>query len=110
LGKDGESPKIGLLFPGGVEQRDVYGRLLCEVILPDGTNYDLMLVKLGKSPYFNKYGNDQVDHAAFVAAQKKAQEEKLGIWNPKANEPETKGAPSAKRPYAELLPWWDARA
>ena len=98
------------MFPSGVEERDVYGRLLCYVILPDGRNFDLLLVQLGKSPYFNKYGNDTLCHEAFVAAQKAAREEQLGIWNPKANEPKTLGAPAAKRPYATLLPWWDARA
>src|SRR5262245_20952152 len=110
LGKDGQPAKIGLVFPGGAEQRDVYGRLLCQVILPDGTNYELMLVKLGKSPYFNKYGNDLLDHEGFVAAQKAAQEAKLGIWDPKTNEPKAPGAPAAKRPYKELLAWWDVRA
>jgi len=102
--------RIGLVFPGGVEARDVYGRLLCRVLLPDGTDYNLMLVRLGRSPYFNKYGNDLEDHAAFVAAQDAARRAQLGIWNPSTNEAKTPGAPSAKRPYSRLLPWWDARA
>lgn len=110
LGKDGAPPKVGLLFPGGAEKRDVYGRLLCHVLLEDGRDFNLMLVELGKSPYFNKYGDDPLDHAAFVAAQKSAREAKLGIWNPRTNEPKTPGAPAAKRPYPELLAWWNARA
>jgi len=110
LGKDGEKARIGLVFPDGVEARDVYGRLLCHVRLPDGTDYNLLLVKLGRSPYFNKYGNDVADHAAFVAAQEAARREKIGIWNPATNEAQTPGAPSAKRPYDRLLPWWNARA
>lgn len=109
LAKDGAPPKVGIVFPGGVETRDFYGRLLCEVILPDGTNYDLMLVELGKSPYFTKYGRDQLDHQAFVAAQKQARAAQRGIWNPKTNVPSTPGAPAAKRPYDKLVPWWDAR-
>lgn len=110
LAKDGQPPKVGLLFPGGKEEQDVYGRLLCHVLLPDGTDYNLMLVQKGKSPYFNKYGNSTVSHEAFVAAQKAAQVAKLGIWDPKTNEPKTPGTPAAKRPYPELLAWWEARA
>jgi micrococcal nuclease len=110
LGKDGAPPKVGLVFPNGAEKRDVYGRLLCHVLLPDGTDFNLMLVRLGKSPYFNKYGDDLLDHAAFVAAQNSAREAKLGIWDPSTNEPKTPGAPAAKRPYPELLAWWNARA
>ncbi len=110
LAKSGAPVKVGLLFPGGAEQRDVYGRLLSHVLLPDGTDYNLMLVQLGKSPYFNKYGNDLLDHAAFVAAQRSAREAKLGIWDPSTNEPKTPGAPESKRPYAELIAWWNARA
>jgi micrococcal nuclease len=106
----GKPVNIGLLFPGGAEKRDVYGRLLCHVLLPDGTDFNLMLVQLGKSPYFNKYGDDAIDHEAFVAAQRSAREAKLGIWNPSTNEPKTPGAPESKRPYPELLAWWNARA
>jgi micrococcal nuclease len=112
LATDGQPSRVGLLFPPemGAGKKDIYGRLLCHVVLPDGTDYDVMLVELGKSPYFNKYGNSTVDHAAFVAAQKHAQAGQLGIWNPEANAPSTPGAPAAKRPYRELLDWWDARA
>lgn len=110
LGKDGAAPRVGLLFPGGQEERDVYGRLLCHVLLPDGTDYNLLLVEQGKSPYFQKYGWSKVLHNEFVAAQAAARKAQKGIWNPKVNEPATKDAPSAKRPYDQLLPWWEARA
>lgn len=108
--KDGEKAKVGLVFPGGTEQKDVYGRLLCHVLLPDGTDYNLLLVETGHSPYFNKYGDDELCPDAFVAAQKLARERKLGVWNPATNVAKETGAPSALRPYAQLLPWWDARA
>ena len=109
LGRDGAPARVSLWFPDGAEQRDVYGRLLCHAILPDGRDYNLMLVELGKSPYFNKYGNSEV-HERFVSAQAKAREQQLGIWNPATNRAATPGAPSAVRPYPELLAWWDARA
>ena len=60
---------VGLAFPDGVEANDVYGRLLCHVILADGTDFNLKLVELGKSPYFNKYGNSRICHDEFVATQ-----------------------------------------
>jgi micrococcal nuclease len=105
----GEPARVGLAFPEG-RRNDSYGRLLCHVLLPDGRDYNLLLVELGKSPYFNKYGNSLVAHAAFVTAQASARARGLGIWDPATNRARTPGAPSAVRPYAELLPWWDARA
>lgn len=105
-----DAGRIGLVFPHEVEERDVYGRVLCYAILPDGRNFNLLLVQLGKSPYFNKYGNSELCHEAFVAAQKAAQESKRGIWDPTTNKPTTEGAPLAERPYARLMPWWNARA
>lgn len=110
LGKDGEAPRVSLAFPGGRETVDIYGRLLCHVILPDGTDFNLMLVQTGRSPYFNKYGNSLICHDEFVAAQAEAREKELGIWNPATNTPQEEGDPAAKRPYDQLLPWWQARA
>jgi endonuclease YncB( thermonuclease family) len=104
------TPRLGLCFPAGGEQHDAYGRLLCHVVLPDGRDYELELVRSGRSPYFNKYGNSQVAHAAFVSAQAEAQRRELGIWNPRTNQPKTPGVPAARRDYARLLPWWNARA
>jgi endonuclease YncB( thermonuclease family) len=105
----GERARIGLAFPEG-RRRDSYGRLLCHVLLPDGRDFNLLLVEQGRSPYFNKYGNSLVAHEAFVRAQASARAAQLGIWNPATNRARTPGAPSALRPYAELLPWWEARA
>ena len=105
LAKEGEKARVRLLFPGGVERRDIYGRLLCHVILEDGRDFNVLLVEEGKSPYFNKYGNSLLAHEAFVKAQEKAREKQLGIWDP-----ETNPAPGPRRPYAKLLPWWRARA
>lgn len=109
LGHDGGPARVRLLFPGGEPRRDVYGRLLCHVLLEDGTDFNLLLVQRGKSPYFNKYGNSDVCHEAFQAAQREAREQQLGIWSPATNVA-ADGAPSALRPYDRLIPWWDARA
>jgi micrococcal nuclease len=107
--KDGVT-HIGLAFPGGREKRDSFDRLLCHVLLPDGEDYNLRLVREGWSPYFNKYGNSELAHDAFVKAQSDARAAHRGIWDPKTNAPSTAGAPSVKRDYAPLLAWWDARA
>lgn len=101
--------RVGLAFPEG-RRRDAYGRLLCHVLLPDGRDFNLLLVELGKSPYFNKYGNSLVRHEAFVRAQDAARAARRGIWDPATNRARTEGAPSAMRPYERLLPWWEARA
>mgnify|MGYP000066253776 CR=1 FL=1 len=109
LAQDGAKPKVGLAFPNGHEQYDFHGRLLCSIVLADGTDYNLMIVEMGKSPYFTKYGFSETDHAAFVSAQKNARNAQRGIWDPKTNQPATPNTPSAKRPYETLVPWWDAR-
>ncbi len=101
---DSGSVKVGLRFPDGIEARDIYGRLLCQVVTADGIDFNLLLVRRGMSPYFNKYGNSRISHKAFVTAQAAAKKEYLGIWNRRTNE---KGK---QRPYDQLLPWWDARA
>ncbi|HRV81449.1 MAG TPA: thermonuclease family protein, partial [Planctomycetota bacterium] len=96
--------RVGLSFPGGVEARDVYGRLLCHVVTAEGIDFNLLLVRRGLSPYFNKYGNSLLYHERFVSAQKAAQAEERGIWNKKTN------IQGSRRPYERLLPWWTARA
>ena len=94
--------RVGLRFPGGVEQRDVYGRLLCHVVTEEGVDFNLLLVRMGLSPT-NKYGHSRLDHERFAAFQAKAMAEKRGVWNADTNKS------GKKRPYARLLPWWEAR-
>ncbi len=96
--------KVGLRFPGGEEARDIYGRLLCHVVTKEGIDFNLLLVRMGHSPYFNKYGNSRLDHERFLAAQRKAMAEKLGIWDSKTNEG------GKRRDYPRLMAWWTARA
>lgn len=96
--------KVGLRFPGGEEARDIYGRLLCHVVTKEGIDFNLLLVRMGQSPYFNKYGNSRLDHERFLAAQRTAMAEKLGIWDSRTNEG------GKKRDYPRLMSWWTARA
>lgn len=110
LATDDAPARVGLSFPGGVEEFDVYGRLLCHVVLPDGEDFNLKLVREGWSPYFNKYGNSRICHEAFRAAQVHARANQLGIWNPATNRPDDPNEPAAKRDYDAMLPWWECRA
>ncbi len=104
LATESSPARVGLRFPGGTPQADRYGRLLCHVVLPDGTDYNLQLVREGRSPYFNKYGNSLLCHEAFARAEQAARKARRGVWDPATN------AGSAARPYDLLLPWWRARA
>ena len=96
--------RVGLRFPGGEEARDPYGRLLCHVVTEEGVDFNLLLVRMGMSPYFDKYGFSLVAHDEFAAAQVLAKRERRGVWNLETN----KGGKA--RDYDRLLPWWRARA
>ncbi|MEI7484995.1 MAG: thermonuclease family protein [Ignavibacteriota bacterium] len=83
---------------------DMFGRYLVYVFAEKNgkfVNYALECVRLGYSPYFNKYGNSARFHKEFVEAQEYAKANKLGIWNPK-----TKCYPD----YEERVKWWNERA
>ncbi len=81
-----------------------FGRSLVYVIAyKDGKeiNYNVECVRLGYSPYFNKYGESQRFHDEFVEAQNFAKENKLGIWST-----DEKCYPD----YDERITWWNVRA
>jgi len=101
----GEPPaKVWLEYDGPTGQRDSFGRLLCHVLRADGSDFNLQLVREGKSPYFTKYGFSVHHDVEFRRAQKEAQRAQLGIWSVPSQA--RKDAP----PYGWWLPWWDARA
>ena len=108
-GEDGVT-RVGVAFPGGKEEYDMYGRLLCHVILPDGTDFNVQLVAEGRSPYFMKYGYSRLAHGAFEAAEATARKAELGVWSPDVNKPASASDPWHKRDYDKLVPWWRARA
>jgi micrococcal nuclease len=55
---------------------DKYGRLLGEIILPDGRNLNQELVKMGYAKHFKKYSSD----SHYAALEITARIKKLGIW------------------------------
>ncbi len=84
---------------------DMFNRYLLYIIAirSDGTefNYNVECVKQGYSPYFSKYGYVARFHNEFVAAQKYAQDNKLGVWS---------GKELSYPDYTERVEWWDGRA
>ena len=83
---------------------DIFGRYLVYMFVEkDGkeVNYNVECVRLGYSPYFNKYGNSKKYHQDFLEAQEYAMSNKLGIWDP-----EKKHYPD----YEERILWWNKRA
>jgi micrococcal nuclease len=85
--------------------RDNFGRLLVLVHV-DGLNFSEHMIAEGYSPYFNKYGHARFaeHHQAFVAAERRAQAARRGIWDQVA----VNG--SEQRNYANLGAWWSLRA
>ncbi len=83
---------------------DAYGRYLVYLMMKkDGkyVNYNLECVRLGYSPYYNKYGNSKRFHKEFIEAQEYARKNKLGIWDKK-----NKCYPD----YDKRIIWWNKRA
>jgi micrococcal nuclease len=72
LGKD-------VILKTDVSEYDKYGRLLAYVYLPDGTFYNELLVREGYARVMTVPPN--IAHAEdFLAAEKAAREDGLGIW------------------------------
>ena len=83
---------------------DAFGRYLVYLMMKkDGKyiNYNIECVRLGYSPYYNKYGNSKRFHKEFIEAQEYAQKNKLGIWNKKNH---------CYPDYDKRLIWWNKRA
>lgn len=83
---------------------DMFDRYLVYIFVEKNgvwINYNLECVRTGHSPYFNKYGNSARFHQEFVDAQRYAQENKLGIWDPKS---------LCYPDYDQRITWWNERA
>lgn len=60
----------------GVEKRDRYGRILGEVILPDGQNLNHQLLQAGLAWWYRKYSND----LQLERMESEARKAKRGLW------------------------------
>src|SRR5204862_7285597 len=65
-----EHGELYLLGSSGGERHDAHGRLLAHVALADGRDLNVLLVRAGRSPYFQRYGASEVDHEGFCNAQR----------------------------------------
>lgn len=85
--------------------RGNFGRLLTYLTLADGRDFQELMIREGLSPYFVKYGQAQGDdrHSRYIAAERLAQTEGLGIWDQITNNG------SVMRDYASLCTWWELR-
>ncbi len=113
LGEDAK--KFGKKFFEGVsrvrlerdhpkEIRGRYGRYLAYAFAEKNgvwVNYNVEATRAGMTPYFTKYGFSRRFHDEFVAAEKEAQENKVGIWKPGCE---------CYADYPERAVWWNARA
>ena len=59
--------------------RDKYGRLLAYIFLPDGTNFDKMMIENGYG-YEYTYDTPYKYQTEFRSAEKSAKENKRGLW------------------------------
>jgi micrococcal nuclease len=104
---------IKLVLPGNEplaealeKYRGNFGRLLVYIELEDGRDFQEIIIEEGLSPYFMKYGyaHFAARHQRYIDAERKAQSEKVGIWDQLTNNG------SEIRNYAALGTWWDLRA
>lgn len=74
---------VGLEADESQGEKDKYGRLLRYVILPDGTNFNLFMIREG---YAHEYTYDEAYkyQAQFKSAQEEAIAGEKGLWNPQA--------------------------
>ncbi|WKS94741.1 thermonuclease family protein [Riemerella columbina] len=66
------------------QKKDRYGRLIAEIILPDGRILNQILVKQGLAWHFKKYSKDPT----YTRLEQEARQKKIGIWSEDAIAPE----------------------
>lgn len=64
------------------ENERSYGRFICKVLLPDGTDVCLDQVKAGEAWHYKQYQDEQspADRVAYAAAECSAMKAKIGLW------------------------------
>ena len=103
---------VRLILPGTepladalVKHRGNFGRLLVYVELSNGGDFQEIMIREGLSPYFMKYGYAHLAplHDRYMAAERAAQTQRLGVWDQIGNNG------SEMRNYAALTTWWELR-
>jgi micrococcal nuclease len=75
--------EINLAIDGKAGEKDVYGRELRYIYLPDGALYNEKLLKDGFAKESNPQNADYKYKNDFLKAQEDAKAEGTGIWDPK---------------------------
>ncbi|HTK04705.1 MAG TPA: thermonuclease family protein [Candidatus Eisenbacteria bacterium] len=70
---------VRLVADAGQEDRDRYGRLVRYVMLPDGTDVGLLMIRDGYA-YEYTYRSHYERQASYRAAQEEARNAKRGLW------------------------------
>ncbi|CDF38467.1 unnamed protein product [Chondrus crispus] len=108
-----DQDEIIIEFPGNesveeclVKYRGAFGRLLVWIHRLDGVEYSEHMIRLGYSPYYNKYGNAEFEahHRRFMLAERDAQMIAIGVWD------QQRVNGRVIRDYAKLCTWWSLRA
>lgn len=101
---------VVLEFPGNdtvaaavQRYRGNFGRLLV-YLHKDGADFQQTMIEEGFSPYFTKYGNAEFHHDKYRDAERRAQQQHIGVWD------QITVNGSEMRNYAALGAWWDLRA
>jgi micrococcal nuclease len=76
--------RIYLAADPQADERDKYGRLLRNVTLEDGTDYNLYLVQQGYAHAYLSFPLDAARKKQLADAEKEAKEQKRGLWAPDA--------------------------
>lgn len=87
---------------------DKYGRVLAYVY-QNGVNVNVDVTLAGQSAYFTKYGRSRLYHGEFQLAEKLAQENLRGIWDPARASLWSFGMLEYTRDYRRLITWWKMR-
>jgi len=67
---------FGKEIKAGCPETDRYGRKICVLLLPDGTNVNLEQVRRGMAWHYERYSRD----TAYAQAQAHARQQGAGLW------------------------------
>lgn len=74
--------RVRLVADAEADERDKYGRLLRNVVLEDGTDFNATLVREGFAYAYVSFPQNKQRKAELVRLQKAAEVAQRGLWNP----------------------------
>ena len=91
-----ESQWVRLQYDTVTGKKDIYGRTLAYVFLPDGTLYNEFMIRNGFAHEYDYENQKYKYRTQFQAAQKSAHAENLGFWSPQTCDGNTTKPAGAK--------------